>query len=135
MGEDRAHVICLFLFLFLFHLFVFFPFYYKPQTPLQIDQTEKQTTTVSAWYKECDGTSPKEGGGSPGNAVPEGSPVPAPVAGQEVAGLETGSQPGAAGELYPQAQSSAVVVVLNNLLFARVAFSSLEARRANPNFI
>ena len=65
---------------------------------------------------------------------PEGSPVPAPMAGQGAAGLETGLQPGAAGELYLQAQSSAVVIV-NKMLFARVAFSLLETRRANPNFI
>lgn len=66
---------------------------------------------------------------------PEGSPVPAPMAGQGAAGLDTGWQPGAAGELYPQAQFSAAVIVLNNRLVARVAFSLLETRRANPNFI
>lgn len=66
---------------------------------------------------------------------PERSPVPTPTAGQGAAGLETGLQPGAAGELYPQAQSSAVIIVVNKMLFARVAFSLLETRRANPNFI
>lgn len=66
---------------------------------------------------------------------PEGSPVPIPMAGQGAAELETGLQPGAARELYPQAQSSAVVMVVNKMLFARVAFSLLETRHANPNFI
>lgn len=72
---------------------------------------------------------------APAMLSPERSPVPAPMAGQGAAGLETGLQPGAAGEFHPRAQSSAVVIVVNKMLFARVAFSLLETCRANPNFI
>lgn len=72
---------------------------------------------------------------APATLSPKGSPVPAPMAGQTAAGLETGPQPGAAGEFYPQARFSAAVIVLNNLTVARVAFSSLENRRANANFV
>lgn len=81
---------------------------------------------VSGGYKECDGASLKTGGGIPGHAVPKIEPCP-PSHGWAGNRLT--------GELYPQAQPSAVVIILNNLLFASAAFSLLEMHRANPNFI
>lgn len=72
---------------------------------------------------------------APATLSPEGSPVPTPMAGQGAAGLETGLKPGAAGELHPQAQSLAAVIIVNKMLFARMTFSLLERHRANPNFI
>lgn len=92
---------------------------------MQTDQTEKQTATVSGWYKEHCRTSLEEGGAAPAVLSPLCGRAWSSRAGNWLAD-------GCCQGTLSTAQSLAAVIAVNKPLFAWVAFSLLENHRANP---